>query len=211
MGKFDQSYNFTQGNVWGYMRCLVGKKRKILIFSGIILIVLSPIWLLILLFWWPDFSFRLSLPIYSGAQQVNRAYHYYGANSGLEVLYFWTSEPVETVQAYYQAFAVPFRPDPFYGGVVTAFGIRGSDLMYRDFDGVERNIDGKTEISCYYTQRYSCVNVRLVSIPKEGTMSSVPDVISGLASSADNATPSPLFSPLKQGTLIIYSYYIDDF
>lgn len=187
-------------------------KRNLLLCSAILAAIVSPVLLILGLIWWPGFSFKLTLPVYPKAQQIERAYGYYGASSGLEVLYFWTPHSLENVQAYYQEFTLPFQFDPYYGWPLSVFAINGGDLTYYDdIQSTTYEVDGTTRIFCHYSQRYECVNVRLVSIQVDEDFTRLPDVIGVPASSSANMTPESLVDPLQPGTLIIYSYYIHDF
>ena len=142
---------------------------------------------------------QLSLRVYPGAQQVANAYGYFGASAGQKALYYWTPEPIEVVQTYYEEYSSPFITDRWNGFPVTVFSI----------DGSRRNVDYAQEPRCHYTQKYKCVNIWLVSIPSGG-LRNLPDVIGVPASSADNTTPY-LSATLQSGTLIMYGYYVNDF
>lgn len=175
------------------------------------LIPILPIALIsgcLVIIWWMNFSFQLSLQIYPGAQSLGRAYGYYGSSSGLEVQYFWIADPVESVKSYYEKFTLPFRNNAWDGGLISV--ISGNDLSYMDVNGVLHQVGGSNEMRCHYTQRYSCINVRLVDIDTENEMANLPIITGSVSSSDQNAAPIPLSESLKSGTLIIYSYYIHD-
>jgi hypothetical protein len=185
-------------------------RRTILVFTVIIAILCSPVLLLVSLSWWENFSFRLALPMYPGARQENRAYGYFGAGAAHEVLYFWSPDPVESVQAYYQEFAFPFRVGTDSDWSISAFAVGGADLVYYDIEAKPHRMDETDEIYCHYTQTYRCVNVQLVNLDTSPVMAEMPNIIGIPYSREQNATPSPPAAPLNTGTLIIYSYYVSD-
>lgn len=135
------------------------------------------------------------------------SYGYYGAGSGLKITYYWTADSIEPVQNYYQNFAYPFVKDSISGGLITVFSLDGSDLTYRSIDGKTHNPEFPSEPFCHYTQRYKCANVRIV--PIKMTLGALPSFLSG--PTWTNIKMPPAISELKGGTLIIYSYFINDF
>ncbi len=155
-------------------------------------------------------NIRLGMRVYPDAQQVSNAYGYFGAGSGQKALYYWTVDPIQDVQKYYEKYAPPFVADTWQGGLITAYGVNGGDLTYTDFDDTRKKVGNPQHPFCNYTQRYECINISLFSIDQDN-MQSVPDIIGRPSASSNlNATPQ-LTAPLKRGTLIVYSYYVDKF
>jgi hypothetical protein len=177
----------------------------VLLFSAVI----SPCILYFWLFKGEEIVLESSLRVYPEAQQVANAFGYYGADTGLKALYFWTPDSIEIVESYYEGFTFPFVEDRRNGIAVTVFGVSRSELVSYEVDGSQRNVDYAKQPRCHYTQIYRCVNVWLVPIA-EDRLTNVPDIIGVPASSDRNATPY-LTTSLESGTLIIYSYYIADY
>lgn len=176
-----------------------------------ILIVLSSCFALFWLFYGRDIYTELSLRIYPEAQQVAEGYGLYGADTGQRSLYFWTPDNLDTVQHYYAEFTLPFIQDDYEHMLITAFNPYGYELVFYEPHTLEREVvDYEEQPRCLYLQRHDCVNIWLMPINNDHWQY-VPDVIGRPAASSDlNATPF-LASSLTRGTLIIYSYYINDF
>jgi hypothetical protein len=158
-----------------------------------LLIAIAPCALFFWLFYWDDLR--------TGLMQVGDSYGYYGAGSGLKVNYYWTPDPVEKVQDYYQAFAYPFVKDLTSGGLITVFSLDGSELTYHTIEGKTPKLDFPTERFCHYTQLYRCANVRIV--PIQSSLRSLPNFFSG--PTWTNIKRPPAISALLAGTLVIYS------
>jgi len=185
-----------------------GKPKQWLI-GGVILLAISPVALCLWVYIWPAIQLRMSLRIYPHAQQVSEAYGYYGASSGLKVLYYRTEDPKQDVQKYYETFTAPFVTDRWNGSLITVYSIDGSKLLAYEVVGPPKELDYSNDPRCHYTMINKCVNISLFSIDQN--LESLPELVSKPgASSADNATPY-LAKPLKTGTLIVLSYYRADF
>src|SRR5690349_1187 len=52
--------------------------------------------------------FRSTLLVFPGAEEVSNAYHFYGSDTGIQTIYFWTSKPFDDVKQYYETLAAPF-------------------------------------------------------------------------------------------------------
>jgi hypothetical protein len=174
-------------------------------------VLIAPLAFCFWVFYWSDIKTEWSLRLYPGANQVGDSYGYYGAGSGLKIRYFWTPDSMDQVQTYYETFAYPFVNDErnnWRGGLVTVFSLDGSELVYSSVDGVRHNLDFPTNKYCRYTQRYRCANVMLTEISEVG-LGALPQLVSP-PSWTNVRQPSPI-TRLAQGTLSIYSYYINDF
>ncbi len=153
--------------------------------------------------------FRRSLPVFPEAREVSNASGYWGANTGLETLYFWTAKPVEDVKSYYETFTPPFRYSkyPFDWEAqhyyATAFNPNGGKLpvMTAEFGG--ETINPLKDKNCYYQMDYTCVEIELVDFG----LSQVVSLRPAPGPMRMEATASPLASELRGGTLIVYMYY----
>jgi hypothetical protein len=159
------------------------------------------------LFYWDDLRADWSLRLYPGLRQVGDSYGYYGASSGLKINYYWTSDSIEQVQNYYQKFTYPFVKDLTSGGWITVFSLDSSELTYHTIDGKTLALDFPSDPFCHYTQRYECANVRIV--PIKTTLGALPGFLSG--PTWINVKPPLSITELSAGTLVIYSYFINDF
>jgi hypothetical protein len=180
--------------------------RNLAILTGLCFIV-APCAFCFWAFYWPDIRTEWSLRLYPDVKQVGDAYGYYGAGSGLKIIYYWTPDPIEEVQTYYQAFAYPFVKDSTRGGLITAFSLDGSDLTYHTIEGKTHKVEMPSEPYCHYTQLYKCANVQI--LPIKTTLGALPSFLSG-PTWINVKRPSSI-PELSAGTLIIYSYFINDF
>lgn len=143
-----------------------------------------------------EFVFRNRIDFYPGAQEVSTAYSYYAADSGRRYLYYWTSDSIDAVQTYYEASGHEFAFDHRK----TLFTVINADGSTPDLNGLN------TWDACHYKQIFQCTILELVVIDNHAN--TLP--YERGASSSMNATPF-LAAPLQPGTLIIYSYSINDF
>jgi hypothetical protein len=180
-------------------------KRTVIVV--LLALCISPCVFCLWLFWWPDFSIHMSFRLYPGAQEVSSAYGYYGAGSGLQFLYFWTEDPIDSVQRYYEDFTFPFINNDGHGGEITVFSPYGSELIYHSVDGSQHEIDYSREPQCHYTQIYDCINVRLIGV-EYGWRGDLPRFV-WPPSYTNVQTPVPvdIVSSTGVGTLIVYSYF----
>ena len=184
-------------------------KRRHFWIALAVVVLLSPIGLGFWFCAWPEIRIKQSLRVYPHARQVSEAYGYYGAGSGLKEFYYWTPDSVEEVKQYYQQFTSEFVRDKWSGGWISFVSVDGSELTYPEPVAG----DGWLKVDlqnprCDYKLDYRCLNVSLFSVYQR--LDKLPDLIGRPgASSAMNATPY-LTQPLTRGTLILYSYYMED-
>ena len=155
--------------------------------------------------------FKYVIPHYPNAREVDSAYGLYGASSGQVVEYYWTTDSIESVRAFYQPMTLPFQIHPSGPYEVTAFSATNRDLSYVDIMGQSHEVGNGSSIYCHYTLTHNCVNVFLRALSENDIVNLLPNIIGIPKSSSDNRTPAPLPVPLSGGTLIIYSYYVNDF
>jgi hypothetical protein len=141
------------------------------------------------------------------ARYVGDDYQYFGADTGQKMLHYWTADSIDQVQHYFETFTYPFIDDPWKGGLVTVFSIDDAELIYTSIDGREYPLDFPTNKNCHYRQSYKCVNVNLLDLNM--WIGKLPAFTYYLFWQQTHSL-SPATS-LPQGTLITYSYYIDDF
>src|SRR5690349_801564 len=141
----------------------------VIFFFAVVAIV--GLWLLV----WPGLRIQRALQVYPHAQRVSEGYGYYGADTGLTVLYYWTSDSLQDVQNYYEKFTPPFVLAPQTGTIMTVFSVDGSELVAYGVDGNRLQVDFRQNPRCQYTQANKCMNVSLFSINQN--LSSLPDLI----------------------------------
>ena len=120
---------------------------------------------------------------------------------GIQTLYFWTSYSIGEVQQFYEEFSVPFTD----GDYRTVFNPSGSPVPVITAEFSDNLIDPAQDRSCYYRMPYQCVVVQLFDF-EQATV-----ILRPLPSGGRVVrTPSPIASQLQGGTLIVYTYYVDD-
>ncbi len=142
-------------------------------------------------FAWPPLRLQVSLRMYPDAKEISRAFTSLDTNTGYQVLYYWTPVPLDNVQNYYETFALPLIEHK------TIFQPYGDEL---DAVNVENRL-------CDY-QKYSCLEVSLIGFGVSEVVG-LPNIISERG--FDHTTsPSPVSTVLTGGTLIVYSYFTDE-
>jgi hypothetical protein len=182
----------------------VSKKRIFFVTLGI-LILISPC----AFCWWIAFGanefFRIRLPVYPNARQISDAYGFIGANTGIQRIYFWTSDSSDAILKYYESFTYPFIQDNENPARHrTAFNPSGELLpvVTAEFGGEILDL-GQNRV-CYYPVHYQCVEVEIIDFGDEQ-----PIVLVGVQGRTGR-TPMPPPADLKGGRLIIYTYYVGD-
>jgi hypothetical protein len=99
--------------------------------------------------------------MYPSLRRVGDDYQYFGADTGLKILYYWTADSIEQVRSFYESFTYPFIVDPWRGGLVTVFSIDGTELIYTSVEGKNSPLNFPSNKSCHYRQAYKCLNVNL--------------------------------------------------
>jgi hypothetical protein len=169
----------------------------------LLLVVISGI-----LFW---VAFRLpqeritrSLAVYANAIPVLEDQGQFGANTSQQSIYYWTSAPINDVRRYYEGFLQPFlsSSDPYGNWLITAYNLDGS------IPTANTNSVFLTHKSfCSHINNRECISVALADAGQ-------PDLYHLAISSPSNfyrATVPTEFAALPlHGTLIVYSYWIDD-
>ncbi|MCI0398032.1 MAG: hypothetical protein L0332_26825 [Chloroflexi bacterium] len=181
--------------------------RRLLIAATISLLLFYCVWFSIL----HNVLFRRSLPVYPGAQEVSEAYGYYGADTGLQTLCFWTSDSLREVQAYYETFTPAFVQRDYWFTFEkaehyrTVFNPNGGPLPVVTAEFADERINPSQDRFCYYRIAYQCVEIELIDFGQsEPVILRPPDGPMNMLK-----TPSPLPPELRGGTLIIYIYYVN--
>lgn len=177
------------------------------------IIFLFVITLCVVLFWLfngQDILIQNSLRLYPGLENVGEAYGYYGADTGLKITYYWTGDSTNQVEKYYSEFTYPFIDDPYQENMLlTVYNVSNADLVY--YPSVS---SGKQEFSypidnyCHYTQAYKCINIRLIDNTSK-RLTALPIMVSP-PSWTNVMNPLPI-AARNNGTLVIYSYFVNDF
>jgi hypothetical protein len=112
---------------------------------------------LMLLFTWEDIRLDVTMPRYPGMRELTYAQGYYGADTGSKTLYFWTEHPIEEVQQFYEAFALPFVERGWLSKV-TVFNPYGGQIPLAARVAGPR-FDTSADRECHYTQAYNCIKI----------------------------------------------------
>jgi hypothetical protein len=150
--------------------------------------------------------FRLGLPVYPEARQISEVYGFYGANTGVQNIYYWTSDSVDEIQQYYERFTYPFIEEVNNPSIYrTVFNPSGALLPVVTNEFSRETLDLGQGRFCYYRLHGQCVMVQIIDFgDKESiVLEDLGTLIRG------NQTPEP--ADLKGGRLIVYTYYIGDF
>jgi hypothetical protein len=166
------------------------KQIRFALNTAIVIVCIIPCALFLWNFALPPLQFETSLRFYPSTQEISRASTFLDTNTGFGVRYYWVKDSEETVKAYYETFTEPFVENE------TVFYLYPQPSENHDFQNR----------SCYY-QKFTCVEIRVIGFRDENV--TLPDLISERGYGAYDS-PSPLASPIKGGTLIIYSFYTDE-
>lgn len=103
---------------------------------------------------------KMSFRLYPEAEWVSSTQAYECCDSERHPQYYWTPDAVIGVRDYYETFALPFINN------MTMFHPYGGELKlgfvpYPVMPGEE--IDLATDRECHFSQKYSCIQVELVS------------------------------------------------
>src|SRR5688500_351293 len=123
-----------------------------------LLCVSLPIGAIMLVFTWEDIRHDITMPRYPGMHQLGYTQGYYGANSGSKAIYFWTEDPIDQVEQFYERCSLPF--ERLGGFQVTVFNPYANEIPLAYSVGGSR-FDTSQDRECHYTQRYDCVRVSL--------------------------------------------------
>jgi hypothetical protein len=181
-------------------------KSVIGVVIGALLCVVSILVALILLFPLEDIRFDVTMPRYPGMRQLGYTQGYYGANSGAKALYFWTEDPVDQVQQFYERFSLPFVG--YSGTLVTVFNPYAEEIpLAYNVDG--SRFDTSEDRECHYTQRYVCIKVSLMDFePDRRAYMLAPSLDASLNKTAVPPDPN---NPMYGGTVITIEFYMHDF
>ncbi|MCA0458579.1 MAG: hypothetical protein LCI00_31750 [Chloroflexi bacterium] len=183
------------------------RKRLKWLIGIFIVLVVTPCAGLFWLFNGRDIQIQFLLRLYPGLETVGEAYGYYGANAGLKIIYYWTPDSLNQVERYYTAFTYPFMDDPYQSNMrLTVYNVTNEELVY--YDSGYRKFNYPIDNYCHYTQRYKCINVRLVDY-SHSSITDLPILVSP-PSWTNVKTPAPI-TPRDNGTLVIYSYFVSDY
>jgi hypothetical protein len=150
-------------------------------------------------------SIQQSLNLYPSATFVLEDQGYFGADTAIKGLYYWTSAPINDVQKYYEAFLQPFlKSNDEYGNwLISAYYL---DDIYLNVD-TDSAFLGHGSFCSDFNDR-GCITVALV----DATQLDIYRLAVSSPSMFYRLTPPPEFANLPyQGTLIIYQYWVDDF
>lgn len=157
-----------------------------------------------------DIQIQFALRLYPGLENIGDTYQYWGADTGEKIKYFWTKDSRDQVENYYSKFTFPFIDDShFKNERLTVFNVGGSELTYFSVEGVEYKFNYPEDSYCTHNQRYKCINIRLRDLSKyplvESPVWASPPTWKNMLT-----TMTPLALP-NEGTLVTYSYYVNDF
>ncbi|HML20825.1 MAG TPA: hypothetical protein PKD09_04200 [Aggregatilinea sp.] len=174
----------------------------------IIAIMFAPCVALFGTFWgiptFREWKIKQNFKVIDGARMVFSDMSTYGANSAQKSVYYWSAESLDEVTRYYQDFATPFLTTGDEYGAWRIAGLGHLDTIPTASEG--RNIGHRS--FCHYKNHYKCITISLVDASQK-------DIyrlgVSSTSSFRRSENPPGLASMPVYGTLIIYSYYIDDF
>jgi hypothetical protein len=149
----------------------------------------------------PERNMKQALHVYANATPIWEAEADYGASSHAKQLYYWTEDPLQDVQRYYESYLGPFLPKTLDSGAWL------DSVFYLDLSRMPPKVtlhvidDGAY---CKYYEYYECVVVALVKADQDA-LYEVPFLYPGQFKI--EPMPAPLAAIPKRGTLIIYRYY----
>jgi hypothetical protein len=174
---------------------------------GVLLLCLSPFIVFGSIPLYHEFRLRRTFQAFDGAEKIaeDLGGGYWG-NSLNKSLYYWTEEPVEVVQNYYENFTTPFVSAEYWEGKWLIAFLNGNvDIESSPAHGVSPAYDLPSYPSCSYRHTYVCVTVVLVDAHQDDFYR-----IGGMSPSVfRRIEPLPEFSIIPDyGTIIVYSYFV---
>lgn len=181
-------------------------RRLLLTFSAVALLFLALFSFPFLLLQFREWSISQQFRLIDGGSWVMEESARYGANVAQTSIYYWVDKPLSEVRTYYQSPTTPFQKGEDDVGEWEIALLHRASSNLATYDGLPSAVSHGS--LCNDLSTYDCVSIALVSADQVarheiGVMSP--------SSFRRSSEPSALAEMPRRGTIIIYSYYSEDY
>jgi hypothetical protein len=152
----------------------------------------------------PEANIEQALKVYSNSRPIGQDQARYGADVAQKNIYYWTADPIQNVQNYYAGLFGDFLP----GDAQTQWLISGFNIDRSPLTPATNSSFLTLPSFCKFSEPYRCATLSLVKADQAELYKLA---IVSPKSFQNTASPTFIADLPKNGTLIIYSYYVRNF